>query len=93
MVTAAVGSFPPNPFGLYDTVGNVYEWVQDCWHDSYYGAPSDGSGWNSPCRYSNQIFRGGTWHYGGSTARASARSGDVPASKSPYVGLRLAQDR
>ena len=40
--TMPVGSFKPNPFGLYDTVGNVREWVQDCWHDSYQGAPSDG---------------------------------------------------
>lgn len=43
--TAPVGSFKPNPFGLYDTAGNVSEWVQDCWHENYQGAPSDGSAW------------------------------------------------
>jgi formylglycine-generating enzyme required for sulfatase activity len=45
--TSPVGSFPPNPFGLYDTAGNVWEWVQDCWHKSYNGAPTDGSVWQA----------------------------------------------
>ncbi|HGN0696087.1 TPA: formylglycine-generating enzyme family protein, partial [Pseudomonas aeruginosa] len=43
--TSPVGSFPPNAFGVYDMHGNVYEWVADCWHDHYNGAPSDGSAW------------------------------------------------
>ena len=43
--TEPVASFKPNPFGLYDTAGNVGEWVQDCWHKNYQGAPSDGSAW------------------------------------------------
>jgi formylglycine-generating enzyme required for sulfatase activity len=42
-LTAPVGSFAPNAFGLYDMVGNVFEWVEDCWHNNYVGAPSDGS--------------------------------------------------
>ena len=43
--TAPVGSFQPNPFDLYDTAGNVWEWVQDCWHENYEGAPKDGTAW------------------------------------------------
>ena len=43
--TAPVGSFKPNAFGLYDTVGNVWEWTQDCWHENYNNAPKDGSAW------------------------------------------------
>jgi formylglycine-generating enzyme required for sulfatase activity len=49
---APVGSFVANHFGLYDMVGNVYEWTQDCWHISYNGAPTDGSAWTSDC---NQV--------------------------------------
>jgi formylglycine-generating enzyme required for sulfatase activity len=45
--TSAVGSFPPNPFGLNDMAGNAAEWVEDCWNESYKGAPSDGSPWET----------------------------------------------
>jgi formylglycine-generating enzyme required for sulfatase activity len=47
--TDPVGSFKPNAFGLYDTVGNVSEWVQDCLHSDYTGAPADGSEWRDHC--------------------------------------------
>lgn len=58
--TAPVGSFPPNAFGLYDMLGNALQWVQDCDHKSYDGAPSDGSAWmTGDCK--KRIRRGGSW--------------------------------
>ena len=56
-----VGSFPPNAFGVYDTHGNMDEWVEDCWHDRYDGAPADGSAWieNGDCDW--RVVRGGRW--------------------------------
>lgn len=57
--TAPVGSFAPNPFGLYDVVGNVYEWCLDPRHDNYQGAPTDGSVW--PGSHQDRINRGGSW--------------------------------
>jgi formylglycine-generating enzyme required for sulfatase activity len=57
-----VGSFPENPFELYDTAGNVSEWVQDCYHDNYEGAPKDGLAWEpstGECR--RRVVRGGSW--------------------------------
>jgi formylglycine-generating enzyme required for sulfatase activity len=56
----AVGSFAPNPFGLYDMNGNVWEWVSDCWHNSYAGAPRSGESWQAKnCRV--RVLRGGSW--------------------------------
>ncbi len=58
--TAPVGSFKPNAFGLYDMIGNVQEWVEDCWHDDYSGAPNDGSAWiKDKCSF--ELVRGGSW--------------------------------
>ena len=65
-----VGSFKPNAFGLYDMAGNVGQWVEDCWHANYNGAPTDGSVWTGgDCN--NRVVRGGTW-YGAPQALRSA---------------------
>ena len=59
--TLPVKSFKPNPWGLYQVHGNVYDWVEDCYHDSYNGAPTDGSAWTSgDCTY--RVLRGGSWY-------------------------------
>jgi formylglycine-generating enzyme required for sulfatase activity len=58
--TIAVGSFPPNPFGLYDMHGNLWEWCQDSWHDSYENAPTDGTPWEEKGD-SYHVLRGGSW--------------------------------
>jgi len=67
-----VGSFKPNPFGLYDTAGNAAEWVEDCWNESYRGAPQNGSAWTTG-QCSMRVLRGGAFDsqakYVGSAAR------------------------
>ena len=58
--TTPVGSYKPNPFGLYDTAGNVAEWMEDCWNDHYRGAPNNGAAWmNGQCRM--RVLRGGAF--------------------------------
>lgn len=81
----------PNDFGLYDMHGNVNEMVQDNWHDSYDGAPTDGSAWETtgaPFR----VIRSGNWHNGPVESRSAFRHGDDPAGKyHEFRGFRLAQ--
>ena len=73
--TSPVGSFKPNAFGLYDMAGNVWQWVQDCYHDNYNGAPTDGSAWTSgDCNL--RVVRGGSFIYGPRALRAAARIRD-----------------
>ena len=74
--TIEVGSFPPNAFGLYDMHGNVWEWCQDSWHDSYKGAPQDASAWiDNDNKY--QILRGGSWDYLPRDCRSASRNYDI----------------
>ena len=86
--TAPVGSFAANQFGLHDMHGNVWEWVEDCLHRSYEGAPADGSAWIANGECSRRVIRGGSWHYDPDGARSASRRG---MSISPFddVGFRV----
>ncbi len=70
--SAPVGQFPPNAWGLHDMQGNGWEWVEDCWNDSYEGAPSDGGAWlDGDC--SRHVIRGGSWRDGAQEMRSAFR--------------------
>ncbi len=88
--TVAVGSFPANAFGLHDMHGNVWEWLQDCWHDNYEGAPDDGAAWESgDCV--GRVLRGGSWSYTPWGLRSADRYGYGPTYRDNGRGFRLAR--
>jgi formylglycine-generating enzyme required for sulfatase activity len=70
--THPVGEKKPNVWGLYDMHGNIWEWLEDKYHDSYSGAPADGSAWISGDSNS-RILRGGSWHFRGNSLRCTNR--------------------
>jgi formylglycine-generating enzyme required for sulfatase activity len=84
-------TFPPNPMGLHDMAGNVSEWVEDCWHQTYVQAPADGSAWVNPgCE--RRVLRGGYWASAPEQSRSASR---LPASSlmhGPQMGFRVARD-
>ena len=89
--TAPVGSFPANAWGLHDMHGNVWEWVQGCWNDSYAGAPSDGSAWtHGDCGL--RVVRGGSWSSETWELRSAIRFKAVRSERYVNFGFRLAQD-
>ncbi len=89
--TETVGRYPANAFGLHDMHGNVWEWVQDVWHDSYAVAPSDGSARMSGGDASRRVLRGGSWNYAPQILRSAFRSGDSPDYRNYYAGFRIAR--
>lgn len=88
-----VGAKQANAFGLYDMSGNVWEWVADCWHGSYRGAPGDGSAWTSGCLGVQRVLRGGAWSYYSTESRAAYRNFSLPGRRNFDIGLRLARTR
>ena len=85
--TMPVGGKTPNRFGLYDMSGNLYEWVADCWHDNYVGAPTDGRAWTGgECEA--HVLRGGSWGNSPAQLRSTARRSDTDV-KCNFVGVRL----
>ncbi len=88
--TAPVGSFKPNAFGLYDMHGNVWEWVEDCYHDDYNGAPAEGSAWTSvDC--DRRVLRGGSWSPSPQTLRSAGRLSNPPDARFYNLGFRVAR--
>ncbi len=89
--TAPVGSFEPNPYGLYDTAGNVLEWTADCYRPSYEGAPTDGTAWDQdPC--AARVARGGAFNKPAKSMRSAARGQFAPDARVNMLGFRLARD-
>jgi formylglycine-generating enzyme required for sulfatase activity len=88
--TLDVGTFPANAFGLHDVHGNAWEWVQDCYKDSYRGAPTDGSAVVlADCKL--RILRGGSWNYFPQLLRSAYRYATAPDIRLDMVGLRVAR--
>jgi formylglycine-generating enzyme required for sulfatase activity len=91
---APAGSFGPNPFGLDDMLGNVWQWVEDCWNESYVGAPVDGRAWmTGDC--TKHVMRGGSWSNVPVFIRSAMRSRGDAAGRdfdySSYAGFRVAR--
>ena len=84
-----VGQKEPNAWGLYDVLGNVLEWVEDAWHNSYEGAPADGSAWIDEPRGVPRMVRGGSWGNDRRYARAAYRYHYDPGLRRYLVGVRV----
>ena len=89
--TAPVGMFPPNPFGLHDTTANVFEWVEDCWNDSFNDKLKNSINWiQENCHY--RVIRGGAFYYYSKVGRSDYRSKNSPSVKSYLLGFRVLRE-
>jgi formylglycine-generating enzyme required for sulfatase activity len=90
MEAGPVDSFQPNPWGLYQVHGNVWEWVEDCWNESYQDAPSDGSVWTSSGDCRRRVLRGGSWSSYPQHLRSASRQGrDRTDLRDRHTGFRV----
>jgi formylglycine-generating enzyme required for sulfatase activity len=89
--TAPAGTFPPNPFGLHETAGNVWEWCQDRWHESYDGAPANGSAWEVGDDL-RRVQRGGSFGSKSRYVRSSARGRGKSTDRYVYLGFRVVRE-
>ncbi len=89
--SAPVGSFAANPFGIHDTAGNVFEWVEDCWNKSHKNAPKNGAArTEGNCRY--RVLRGGSFYYYSKVAKSFYRAKNPPNVKSYWLGFRVLRE-
>ena len=89
--TVPVGTFPSNGFGLHDGHGNAWEWLEDCWHGGYRGAPSDGSAWTTGGDCGARVMRGGSWYAVPENLRSANRSRLEAGSRNGNLGFRVAR--
>ena len=88
--TSPVGSFPPNQYGLYDMLGDVMDWTEDCWNANYSGAPTDGTAWlTGDC--GRHVVRGGSWDADLSVSRSAMRRGVPTFYRTTTFGFRVAR--
>jgi len=88
--TVPVDTFAPNPFGLYQVHGNVYDWVEDCFNETYAGAPSDGSAWLTGDCY-RRGHRGGSWYSNPWALRSASRNRNFSLTRFDFIGFRVAR--
>ena len=89
--SAPVGSWPPNDFGLHEVLGNVSEWVEDCWHGSYVGAPTDGSAWTRGGQCGDRVLRGGGYMNPDHDLRTADRRKEDADDRHWSFGFRVAR--
>lgn len=89
--TAPVGKFKPNGLDLYDMLGNVWQWTEDCWHTDYTLAPRDGGEWKDSDCNSKRVRRGGSWSNGPSKVRSAFRGTSDPNTRGNTFGFRVAR--
>jgi formylglycine-generating enzyme required for sulfatase activity len=87
--TQRVAKKKPNAFGLYDMHGNVWQWVEDPYHDNYDGAPLDGSVWGQGADASRRVLRGGSWNYAPVNLRSAGRRRGLTVDRSGLIGFRV----
>ena len=90
--THPVGLKLPNAYGLFDMHGNVWEWVEDCYHDNYVGAPTDGKAWKTGCGVHYGVIRGGSFDLAPQLLRSAVRYWIYPDRRAYYIGFRVARD-
>lgn len=89
---ASVATYKPNAFGLYDMIGNVSEWVEDCFTGSYWGKPLDQRAWVWQGGCETRGLRGGSWTSRPADARSAKRMDAIPETRTTYIGFRVARD-